>query len=185
MHAFTARVADRPGGAIDTVLLEPSPQLIGVEGHRTRPPRTWVATPWGLYDPQFSDGRALVGVEVEQLHVTHDDGQMLLKRAGRDPAALDRPSVSVHLPEWAQWEAIADALNERHPEYSPRLAAALHCWIDKHRDGRRDSARTTPKMMAWLAKNWPDLVTKERSGVAYVALPERVSDKGRKKDRTR
>lgn len=140
----------------------------------------WPPGDCGVYDPRQSDGRAVACVRSSQLRVTREDAQQLLKAVGREPDSLDEPSEDVRLPAWASWESVAAALNPTHPEHAPRLAAAVQCWVKRHRDGQRDSLRSQTKNKAWLRAQRLATSDDERQAIAFVAHPKRLTDKRRR-----
>lgn len=51
-------------------------------------------------------------------------------------------------------------LNAKHPHYSPKISALIHCWIDQHQNGGySDKQGKADQAMQWLRRNRDELAT--------------------------
>ena len=147
-------------------------------------PTERVPGPWGMAD-QNGKGYAVKAVAIADLYIREAEARQVETTWGAPVGAIDAPTPSTlrRLPQWASWEAFADALDTTHRDFAPELAAAFWVWakVCRAASNARRVNLTTPDYSnkvneAWLAVHWtktaPLLRPADVDRIAKVANPE-------------
>lgn len=95
----------------------------------------FLPAPACILDPAVPGGFGVRAVASDELYLRRSDAVRVAPKLGLAPEAMDAPPPTAHrrLPDWASWEALADALDPAHRDFSPELAVAFRVWADVYR----------------------------------------------------